>query len=108
MANLLEVDEKNWESEVLNSDKPVLVDFWAPWCGPCRALAPTVEALAQEWDGKVKVAKCNTDDAGPVAAKYGVMGIPALILFKDGKVVHQLQGNQPKQRIVDQLSSHLG
>lgn len=108
MANLLEVDDKNWESEVLNSDQPVLVDFWAPWCGPCRALAPTVEALSQELQGKVKVAKCNTDEAGPVAVKYGVMSIPALILFKEGKVVHQLVGNQPKQRILDQLQAHIG
>jgi len=107
MANVLDVDEKNWETEVLNSDSPVLVDFWATWCGPCKALGPTVEQIAQEQTGKLKVVKCNTDSAGPLAAKYGVMSIPVLMLFKSGKVVEQIVGNQPKPRIMQKLEPHL-
>ncbi|MFN3653189.1 MAG: thioredoxin [Armatimonadota bacterium] len=108
MAALQEVNEQNWESEVLNSDQPVLVDFWAPWCGPCRMLTPTVEAVAQELDGRAKVVKCNTDDAGPVATRYGVMSIPVLMLFKDGKVVDQLLGaGHKKQAIVEKIEAHL-
>ena len=107
MANALEVDEKNFESEVLNSGTPVLVDFWAPWCGPCRALAPTVDAIAGELEGKLKVVKVNTDEAGPLAARYGVMSIPQLMLFKGGKVVEQMVGNQPKPRILQKIEPHL-
>jgi thioredoxin 1 len=107
MADVLEVDEKNWEAEVLNSDVPVLVDFWATWCGPCRALAPTVAEIAEEQSGKLKVVKCNTDSAGPVASRYGVMSIPALFVFKGGKVVDQIVGNQPKARIMAKVEPHL-
>lgn len=108
MAGLLEVNESNWESEVMNSDVPVLVDFWAPWCGPCRMLTPTVEAVATEMAGKVKVVKCNTDDAGAVATKYGVMSIPNLMVFKGGRVVDQIVGaGHPKQRIVERLNQHV-
>ncbi len=107
MANLLEVNEKNWESEVLQSDLPVLVDFWAPWCGPCRALSPTVEAIAEEMAGRVKVVKLNTDEAGAIASRYGVMSIPVLMLFKSGQVVDQLVGLQPKPRIEKMLEAAL-
>jgi thioredoxin 1 len=107
MANVQDVDEKNFEAEVLNAGTPVLVDFWAPWCGPCRMLAPTVEAVAQELAGKLKVVKLNVDDSGALAVKYGVQGIPVLMLFKDGKVADQLVGNQPKPRILERLQSHL-
>ena len=108
MAAVAEVNEKNWDAEVTNSEVPVLVDFWAPWCGPCRMLTPTVEAVAQDMTGRVKVVKCNTDEAGPVAAKFGVMSIPVLMLFKGGKVVEQLVGaGHSKARIVEKLEGHL-
>jgi thioredoxin 1 len=108
MAHVLEVNEQNWETEVLNSDVPVLVDFWAPWCGPCRALSPTVEAVAEDLTGRLKVVKLNTDESGPVATKYGVMSIPVLMLFKAGKVVDQLVGaGHPKQRIIQKLEPNL-
>ncbi|HTE19378.1 MAG TPA: thioredoxin [Armatimonadota bacterium] len=108
MADLLEVNEKNWDAEVLQSDVPVLVDFWASWCQPCLRLAPTVEAVAQDLSGKLKVVKLNTEEAGPVATRYGVMSIPVLMLFKGGKVVDQVVGaGHPKQRIIDKLQPHL-
>ena len=108
MADLLEVNEKNWDAEVLQSDVPVLVDFWASWCQPCLRLAPTVEAVAQDLSGKLKVVKLNTEEAGPVATRYGVMSIPVLMLFKGGKGVDQGVGaGHPKQRIIDKLQPHL-
>ncbi|HEU4752122.1 MAG TPA: thioredoxin [Armatimonadota bacterium] len=107
MANVQEVTESTWEAEVVNASTPVLVDFWAPWCGPCKALSPTVDQIAQELDGKLKVVKVNTDESGPVASRYGVMSIPALMLFKEGRVVEQLVGNQAKPRILQKLEPHL-
>ena len=104
-----EITDSSFETEVLHSDVPVLVDFWAPWCAPCKALSPTVDAVAQEMEGKVKVVKCNIDDARPLAMKYDVRSIPVLMLFKNGRVVEQLVGgNQTKQRIVEKLETHLG
>ena len=108
MAAVLEVSEQNWDAEVLQSEVPVLVDFWAPWCGPCRALAPTVDAISQELAGQVKVVKLNTDEAGAVAGRYGIMSIPVLMLFKEGRPVEQLLGAQPKPRIMEKLQPHLG
>jgi thioredoxin 1 len=108
MANVIDVTEGTFESEVLNSETPVMVDFWAPWCGPCKMLTPTVHAIAEELDGKLKVVKCNTDDAGAVASRYQVFSIPTLLVFKGGKVVDQIQGaGHPKQRLVQRLESHL-
>ena len=108
VANVQDVNEQNWETEVLNSDIPVLVDFWAPWCGPCRALSPTVEAVAQELSGRLKVVKLNIEEFGAVGTKYGVTSIPVLILFKGGKIVDQILGaGHPKQRILDKVQPHL-
>jgi thioredoxin 1 len=97
---LLQVTDKNFSAEVLNADLPVLVDFWAPWCGPCRSISPMVEDLAKDFMGKVKVAKLNVDENPGTPSQYGVRGIPTLILFKGGKVVDQIVGAQPKNRLV--------
>jgi thioredoxin 1 len=94
-----EFDDNNFETEVLNSDQPVLVDFWAPWCGPCRMIAPVVEELARENAGGVKIGKLNTDNAQRTAIKYDVTSIPTIMIFKGGEVVDRLVGVQPKSRL---------
>jgi len=103
----IEITDGNFEKEVLQSDLPVLVDFWAPWCGPCRMVAPVVEEIAKEYAGRLKVGKLNTDENQKVAAQYGIMSIPTLMIFKDGKVVDKLIGAQPKEAIVGKLDSVL-
>jgi thioredoxin 1 len=103
--NLVELTEQNWQSEVLASSQPVLVDFWAPWCAPCRQIAPTIEALAGEYAGRVKVGKLNVDDHSGVAAQYGIRSIPTVLLFKGGKVAEQrigLASRAELTRIVDE------
>ena len=95
-SNTVEVTDQNFDTEVLQAKIPVLVDFWAEWCGPCRVLAPTVEALAEEYAGKVKVAKLNVDENVATASRYRIQGIPTLLLFQDGEVREQLVGVQPK------------
>lgn len=108
MSNVLAVDEKSFETEVLGSETPVLVDFWATWCGPCLALSPTVDAVAKELEGQVKVVKIDIDQARALANKYQVMSIPLLALFKDGKIVEQmLGGNQRKEGIIAKVQRHL-
>ena len=97
---LLHVTDKNFSAEVLNADLPVLVDFWATWCAPCRSISPIVEDLAKDFRGKVKVAKLNIDENPGTPSQYGVRGIPTLILFKGGKVVDQIVGAVPKSRLV--------
>lgn len=92
MAAYVTLTDKNWSSEVASSSKPVLVDFWAPWCGPCRQIAPHVEALASEYGDKAVVGKLNIDESQAIAAQFGVMSIPTLLLFKDGKVVDRHVG----------------
>jgi len=99
--------DANFETEVLKSDLPVLVDFWAEWCGPCRALGPLVDQVAQEQQGKLKVFKLNVDENPETPAKYGVRGIPTLILLKDGKLVDQLVGSVPKNQL-DQFVARSG
>ena len=98
-TGLVHVDDKSFVSEVLNSDLPVLVDFWATWCGPCRSISPIVEELAKEFSGKVKVTKLNVDESPATPTQYGVRGIPTLILFKGGKILDQLVGAHPKARL---------
>src|SRR6266567_9486752 len=106
-ANVVELTADNWEQEVVKSDKPVLVDFWAPWCGPCRAMAPTVDAIASEYAGKVKVGKMNTDDNPGTAMRFQIRGIPTLLLFKGGQVVEQRVGALPKPEVVKMLAPHV-
>jgi thioredoxin 1 len=107
-ANVIELTASNWENEVVKSDKPVLVDFWAVWCGPCRMLAPTVEKIADQFAGKVKVGKLNTDEHQEIAIKYGISAIPQLLLFKgsDQPIDKQI-GNQPMDNIVKMLNRAL-
>ena len=98
-GNVIELAEHNFEEVVLKSDKPVIVDFWATWCMPCKMLAPTVEEIAGEHKGKYKVAKLNIDDAMDIATNFSVMNIPTLIFFKDGKEVNRFVGINPKEKI---------
>lgn len=100
------VTDDSFETEVLQSKTPVLVDFWAEWCGPCRALAPKLEEIAGEMQDKVKILKINVDENPTMPARYGVRGIPCMILFKGGQEVEQIVGNLPKENIVSMLSKH--
>ena len=101
--SLVTLTNGNFTAEVVNSSVPVLVDFWAPWCGPCRMVGPIVDEIAEELAGKVKVCKVNVDEQGELAQKFGVMSIPTLIVFKDGKVAKTSVGSKPKQAILDML-----
>ncbi|MBI2417726.1 MAG: thioredoxin [Ignavibacteriales bacterium] len=103
----VEVTVANFEAEVLQSNVPVLVDFWAVWCGPCKAIAPIVEELAGEYQGKLKVGKVDVDSNNEIAEKYGVRAIPTLIIFKGGKEVDKIIGALPKQRIIQKLAPFL-
>lgn len=106
-GNVLELTDANFDAEVLKSKQPVLVDFWAPWCGPCRMIAPAVEEIANEYQGKVRVGKLNTDQARQAAINYRIQSIPTLLLFKDGAVADSLLGAVPKQHITAMLERHL-
>ncbi len=108
MGNAVAVTGANFEAEVLQSKTPVLVDFWAAWCGPCRAIAPVVEELATEYQGKLKVAKMDVDADQEIPGRYGVQSIPTLILFKDGDAVERLIGAYPKPAILAKIQRHLG
>lgn len=108
MSNAAPTTDSNFETDVLKADTPVLVDFWAEWCGPCRALSPKLDEIASELGDKLKVVKVNVDENQETPAKYGVRGIPTLILFKEGKDVEQIVGNHPKENILETINKHIG
>ena len=103
--NVKEITSLNFSDEVLKSDTPVLVDFWAEWCGPCRAIGPVVDEIANDYNGKVSVGKLNVDNENQLAMEYGVRSIPALLIFNNGTVVNQIVGAVPKNRITDILDT---
>jgi thioredoxin 1 len=102
-----DVNDKNFEEKVIKGKTPVLVDFWAPWCGPCRAIAPILDELAEEYKGKMTIARLNVDEAPQSASKYGISAIPTMLLFKDGKPVSQLVGFRPKPELKKALDESL-
>ncbi|MGA2031661.1 MAG: thioredoxin [Thermoguttaceae bacterium] len=108
MSNLREISDSDFDSEVLQSEHPVLVDFWAPWCGPCRMIAPILEQLATENGERLKVVKVNVDESPAVAGGYGVSSIPTLMLFKDGQIVDRFVGVQPKTRLQEAITQVTG
>ncbi|MCX7797153.1 MAG: thioredoxin [Melioribacter sp.] len=107
MSNIIEGTDFNFQKEVLESDLPVLVDFWAPWCGPCRMVAPIIEEIASEYAGKLKVVKVNTDENFGVATQYGIMSIPTLGIFKNGKFVDAVIGAVPKHHLVSKIKPYI-
>jgi thioredoxin 1 len=107
MADIPQLDEATFDTQVLKSTLPVMVDFTAIWCGPCKMLEPVVVQLSKDWDGKVKFVKLDVDDNSTLAVKYGVMGVPTLILFVNGSPVQRLSGYQPKDRIVSKFGSYI-
>ena len=106
-ANVTELTDDNFETEVLKSDTPALVDFWAVWCGPCRQVAPTVEALASEYKGKLKVGKMDIDNHQITPQKYGIRSIPTLLVFKGGEVVGQVVGAVPRSKLEEEIKKHI-
>ncbi len=107
MADLLEVTDENFDAEIVNSDIPAVVDFWAEWCGPCRMVGPVVKELADDYKGKIKVAKMDVDQNRQTPARFGIRNIPTLILFKGGEVAQTIVGAQPKKAIIDKIESVL-
>lgn len=107
MADLVHVSDANFEQEVVKSELPVLVDFWAPWCGPCRAITPILEKLAVKYDGKLKVCKVNTDESPETPGKFNIHGIPTLIVFKNGQEVGRHVGLAPEAALVEKIEPHL-
>lgn len=107
MGKTVVITDTNFNEEVISSKTPVLIDFWAEWCGPCKMLGPVIEEVAQEFEGKVKVGKLNVDDNQKTAAHFGIRSIPTLLLFKGGELVNQMVGVQPKNKLIDILNNVL-
>jgi thioredoxin 1 len=105
--SVVELTEKNFEAEVRKSAKPVLVDFWAEWCGPCKMISPIVDEIAKDLDGKLKVAKVNVDDAQELAANFNIMSIPTLIIFKNGEPVEMMVGAMSKEHMMEKITPHV-
>jgi thioredoxin 1 len=105
---MITLTAENFEEQVLHSDKPVLVDFWTEWCGPCRMIAPVLEEIAQEYGDRLTVAKLNAEEHPGIAQRYGVLGFPTLNLYRDGEVVRQIVGARPKRLLLAELNGHLG
>ncbi|MBC7260270.1 MAG: thioredoxin [Chloroflexi bacterium] len=108
MGEVIHLTDANFDKEVAESPLPTLTDFWAAWCGPCKMIAPIIDQLAQEYDGKMKVTKLDVDQNPTVATRFGVMSIPTLILFKGGQPVERIVGYMPKEKLVERLKPHLG
>ena len=107
MGNIISVDETNFEAEVINASLPVLVDFWAPWCPPCRKLGPTLEKVAEELDGRLKIVKVNVQELSSLATAHGVLNIPTMVIFKNGEEVTRMVGNRPQKKLVEDLEPYL-
>ena len=107
MENVISINDTNFESEVVNSSIPVVVDFWATWCGPCRKLSPVVDDIAQAYEGKVKFVKVNVEESIETAKKYSISGLPSLLIFKNGEAVERMTGLMPKSTIISNVEKHI-
>ena len=107
MGNAITIKDATFEEQVINSDTPVLVDFWAEWCGPCKMIAPVLDEIATELNGKLTIGKINVDEEQSTMMAYGIMGIPALLLFKDGELVTRITGFRPKPQLMAELTPHI-
>lgn len=107
MGKVIELNDENFEQEVINSDIPVAVDFWATWCGPCRKLGPVIDEIAESYDGKVKFAKVNVENCMKTAKTYSISGLPSLLIFKQGEAVERIAGLMPKSTIISNIEKHI-